>query len=61
MAGDTRDHAGNALMLFTQQVGVPDKLVNNNNQDVSGLDTKWDQICCENYIRKIITDTYIHW
>ena len=41
MAGDTGDHIDNTLLLFTQQVGVPDEIVNHNHQNVSGSGTNW--------------------
>ena len=46
MDSDTMDNAGNALMSFTQQVGVRDNIITENHQNVSGSGTKWDQIFC---------------
>ena len=36
MAGNTRYHVGNSLLLFTHKVGVLDELVTDNHQNVSG-------------------------
>ena len=40
MASDTGYNVGNALLSFTQQVGVTDELVTKNHQNVSGSVTK---------------------
>ena len=61
MDGDTRDNVGKALMSFTQQVGVPDEFVTNNNQNVSVSGTKWAQIFRDKDIRHMLTDPYSHW
>ena len=61
MAGDNRDNVGNALLPFTQQVGVPDELVTDNNQDVLVSGTKWAQICNDKDVRHMLTEPYIHW
>ena len=61
MASDTGYNVGNALLSFTQQVGVTDELVTKNHQNVSGSVTKWAQICCDKDIRHTRLDPYIHW
>ena len=61
MASDTRDHVGNAVLSFTQQVGVLDEFITDNHQHISGSGTKWDRICREKYIHHMIADTYCHW
>ena len=35
MAGDIGENVGNTLLSFTQQLGVPDELVTDNNQKIS--------------------------
>ena len=61
MAGDTRENVGNALLSFTQQAGVPDELVIDNHQNISGSGTKWAQICHDKDIRHMLMYPYIHW
>ena len=56
MAGDTRDNVGNALMSFTQQVGVPDEIVTDKHQNVSESGTKWAQICRDKDINHMIME-----
>ena len=55
MDGYTGDKVGKALMSFTQQVGVPDELVTNNQKNVSVSGPKWDQIFRDKNIRHILT------
>ena len=54
MPSDTGDNVGNALLSFTQQVGVKNELVTDNHQNVSVSGTKLDQICPDKYIRHIL-------
>ena len=61
MAGDTGDNVGNALRLFTQQVGVTDELVTENHQNASGSGTKWAQICRDKDILHMVMEPYIYW
>ena len=61
MSGDTTENVGNSLMSSIQQVGVPDELVTNNQQDVSGLGTKWDQIFRDKDIHHMLTEPYSNW
>ena len=56
MGGDTGDHVGNSLLSFTQQVGVPDELVTENQKNYSVSGTKWAQICREKDIRHMLTE-----
>ena len=61
MIGDTGGGFGNALLSFTQNIGVPDKIVTNNHQNVSGSGINWDQVCCDKDIRHILMDPCIYW